>query len=219
MLKIGHRGARACEPENTLRSFKKALDLGVDAVELDVRKTKDNRIIVIHDADVKRTTNGEGSVSSLTLEKIKSFNIEKDEKIPTLEEALDFLDKKVRVFVELKEIGVEEQVATLVRKRKLEKNVVVVSFLEDALRKVKEVAPEIETGLIYAKHKNPLKTALELKAQWLLAFYKFTHTANVQKAHENGLKIVVWTVNTPEEVAEMAKKGVDGIASDKPDIL
>jgi len=78
---------------------------------------------------------------------------------------------------------------------------------------------DIETGLIYAKHKNPLKSALELKAQWLLAFYKFTHTANVQKAHESGLKVLVWTVNTPEEVAEMKKKGVDGVASDKPDIL
>jgi len=93
------------------------------------------------------------------------------------------------------------------------------SFLEDALKKVKEIDPKIETGLIYAKHKDPKEAALDLKAQWLLAFYKFTHTVNVQKAHENGLKVIVWTANTPEEVAEMVKKGVDGIASDKPDIL
>ena len=219
MLKVGHRGARAYEPENTLRSFKKAIELGVDAVELDVRKTKDGEIIVMHDADVKRTTNGEGLVSNLTLKEIKILTSEKDEKIPTLEEALDFLDKKFKVFVELKEIGIEEQVTSLVKKKALEKNVVIVSFLEDALKKVKELDPEIETGLIYAKHKNPLKAAIDLKAQWLLAFYKFVHTANVQKAHENGLKMIVWTVNTSEEVAEMVKKGVDGVASDKPDIL
>jgi glycerophosphoryl diester phosphodiesterase len=219
MLKVGHRGARAYEPENTLRSFKKAIELGVDAVELDVRRTKDNEIVVIHDADVKKTTNGSGLVSELTLKEIKGLSTEKNEKIPTLEEALEALDKKVKVFVELKESGLEEHVLALVKKGGVKKSVVLVSFLEDALKKVREIDPEIETGLIYAKHKNPLKTALDLKAQWLLAFYKFTHTANVQEAHENGLKIVVWTVNTPEEVAEMAKKGVDGVASDKPDIL
>ncbi len=219
MIKVGHRGARAYEPENTIRSFKKALELGVDAVELDIRKTKDGEIVVIHDADIKRTTNGEGLVSELTLKEIKSFPTEKDERIPTLEETLGFLDKKVKVFIELKELGLEKPVLALISKKGLKKNVVVVSFLEDALRKVRELDPEIETGLIYAKHKNPLKAAVELKAQWLLAFYKFTHTANVQKAHENGLKVIVWTVNTPEEASEMAKKGVDGIASDKPDIL
>ncbi len=219
MLRIGHRGARAYAPENTLASFKKALEIGVDAVELDVRKTKDNQLVVIHDADVKRTTRGEGLVSELTLKEIKSFSAEKGEKIPTLEETLDFLDKKVKVFIELKETGIEEQVLSIVHAKGLEKNVVITSFLEDALKKVRELDKDIETGLIYAKHKNPIKVALELKANYLFALYRFTHTANVQKAHENGLKVIVWTINTPEEVEEYAKKGVDGIASDKPDIL
>jgi glycerophosphoryl diester phosphodiesterase len=218
MLRIGHRGARAYSPENTLASFKKALEIGVDAVELDVRKTKDNQIVVIHDADVKRTTNGEGLVSELTLKEIKNLSAD-GEKIPTLEETLDFLDKKVTVFIELKEVGIEEQVLSLVCAKGLERNVVIVSFLEDALKNVRELNKDIETGLIYTKHKNPLKAALELKANYLLALYRFMHTANVQKAHENGLKVVVWTINTPEEVEEYAKKGVDGIASDKPDIL
>lgn len=219
MIKVGHRGARAYEPENTLRSFKKAIELGVDAIELDVRRTKDNEIIVIHDADVKRTTNGSGLVSELSLKEIKNLSSEKNEKIPTLEEALDCVNKKAKTFIELKEAGYEKQVLELIEKKGLKKNVVLVSFLEDALKKLRDLDSEVETGLIYAKHKNPLKAALDLKAQWLLAFYRFTHTANVQKAHENGLKVVVWTVNTPEEAVEMAKKGVDGIASDKPDIL
>ena len=125
----------------------------------------------------------------------------------------------MKVFVELKETGIEEQVLSIVHAKRLEKNVVITSFLEDALKKVRELDKDIETGLIYAKHKNPLKAALELKANYLLALYRFTHTANVEKAHERGLKVVVWTINTPEEVEEYAKKGVDGIASDKPDIL
>jgi glycerophosphoryl diester phosphodiesterase len=219
MLRIGHRGARAYEPENTLRSFRKALEIGVDAVELDVRKTKDNQLVVIHDADVKRTTDGMGLVNDLTLDEIKEFSMSKSEKIPSLEEALDFLDKKVKVLIELKEADVERQVITAVRERGLQKNVIIVSFIEEALRKVRELDKEVETGLIYAKHKNPIKTALELRASYLLPFYRFTHTASVQKAHENGLKVIVWTINKPEEVAEYAKKGVDGIASDKPDIF
>lgn len=219
MLRIGHRGARAYEPENTLRSFKKALEIGVDAIELDVRKTKDNYLIVIHDADVKRTTNGKGLVADLALEEIKRLDTEKNEKIPTLEEALDFIDKKAKIIIELKEPGYEKKILSLIRSRKLDKNVIIVSFNEDALRKVRQLNKEVEMGLIYAKHKNPLKAALELKANYLLPLYRFTHTANVQKAHENNLKVFVWTINTPEEIEEYAKKGVDGIATDKPDLL
>jgi len=219
MLKIGHRGARAYEPENTLSSYKKALELGVDAVELDVRRTKDGEIIVIHDAEVDRTTNGRGLVSQLTLKEIKQFNTEKDQKIPTLEEALDFLDKKVKVLIELKETGFDEKMLKVIRKKGLEKNVIIVSFLEEALRKVRELDDIVETGLIYTNHKNPIKTASDLKANYLLPLYRFTHTADVQKAHQNGLKVIVWTINKREEVAEYVKKGVDGITSDRPDIL
>jgi len=219
MLRIGHRGARAYEPENTLRSFRKALELGVNAVELDVRMTKDGEIVVIHDAEVDRTTNGTGLVSTLTLKEIKGLKTEKDETIPTLEEALDFLDKKVKVLIELKETALEAKVLKIVQKGKLESNVVIVSFLEDALRNVKQLDEKVETGLIYVKHKNPVKAAIDLKASYLLPLYRFTHTADVQKAHQNGLRVIVWTINKPGEVADYVKKGVDGITSDTPDIL
>jgi glycerophosphoryl diester phosphodiesterase len=219
MLRIGHRSARAYVPENTLKSFKKALEIGVDAVELDVRKTKDNQLVVIHDADIKRTTNGEGLVSAFTLMEIQGFDAGSGEKIPTLEEVLDFLDKKAKVFVELKESGIEEQVLAIVKEKGLEKNVIITSFIEEALKKVRELNGNVETGLIYVNYKNPIKAALELKANYLLPLYRFTHTANVKEAHQNGLKVVVWTINKPEEVKEYAKKGVDGIASDNPDIL
>lgn len=164
MLRIGHRSARAYVPENTLKSFKKALEIGVDAVELDVRKTKDNQLVVIHDADIKRTTNGEGLVSAFTLMEIQGFDAGSGEKIPTLEEVLDFLDKKAKVFVELKESGIEEQVLAIVKEKGLEKNVIITSFIEEALKKVRELNGNVETGLIYVNYKNPIKAALELKA-------------------------------------------------------
>ena len=219
VLKIGHRGARAYEPENTLRSFQRAIEIGVDAVELDVRKTKDNELVVIHNADVNKTTNGSGSVNELTLEEIKRLVIEKDEKVPTLKEALDFVGKRVIVLVELKETGIEEKTLDLIRQKGLMDNVIIISFIEDSLKKVRELSDEVTTGLIYVRHKNPIQTALELKAEYLLPLYNFTYSANVNKAHENGLKVIVWTINKKEDVAKYRNKGVDGIASDCPDIL
>jgi len=218
-LKIGHRGARAYETENTLSSFKRAIELGANAVELDVRRTKDNEIVVIHNTDVDKTTDGSGSVSDFTLEEIKKFVTEKGEQIPTLEEVLDFVGKRVKILVELKETGIEEKVLGLIREKGLMENVIIVSFHEEALRKARELNDEVATGLIYVRHKNPIQSALDLKAEYLLPLYRFTHSANVRKAHENGLKVIVWTINKKEEVDEYRKKGVDGIATDSPDIL
>jgi glycerophosphoryl diester phosphodiesterase len=219
LLKIGHRGARAYEPENTLSSFRRAVELGVDAIELDVRKTKDNEIVVIHNSDVNKTTDGSGAVSDFTLEEIKRSVTEKGEHIPTLEEVLDAVGKRVKVLVELKETGIEENVLDLIQRKRLIENVILISFHEDVLRKVRELNDKVTTGLIYVRHKNPIQSALDLKAEYLLPLYRFTHSANVKKAHEKGLKVIVWTINTKEEALEYKNKGVDGIATDRPDIL
>jgi len=153
------------------------------------------------------------------LEEIKRFVTEKGERVPTFGEALDFIDRKVKVLVELKEPGIEDKVLGLIRERGLLDNVVLISFHEDALRRVRELDSTVETGLIYVRHRDPVGAALELKARYLLPLYRFTHSANVRKAHENGLKVIVWTINKKEEVAKYIEKGVDGIASDRPDIL
>jgi glycerophosphoryl diester phosphodiesterase len=219
MLKIGHRGAKTHEPENTIRSFKKALELGVNAVELDVRKTKDGQLVVIHDSEVDKTTNGVGKVDEFTLEEIKEFVKQKGEKIPTLKEALDFLDEKVKILVELKETGYEEKVYDLIKEQGLIDNVIIVSFKEEALKRIRELDPNIETGFIYARYKKPLEKAEELKVDYVLPLYHFTHTADVKRAHEKGLKVIVWTINKKEDVEKFVAKGVDGITSDSPEIL
>jgi glycerophosphoryl diester phosphodiesterase len=219
MLKIGHRGARAYEPENTLSSFRKAIELGATAIELDVRKTKDGKLVVIHNADVNKTTNGEGAVNELTLEQIQKLVTDKNEHIPTLDDVLDAVGKKVKILVEIKEVGTEKQILDLIQKKGLLDNVILVSFHEESLKTVRELNDKVETGLIYVRHKNPIQTALDLKAEYLLSLYSFTHSANIQKAHEKGLKVIVWTINKKEEAQEYKQKGVDGIATDRPDIL
>lgn len=216
-LKVGHRGARAYEIENTIESFKRAIELGVNAIEFDVRKTKDKKLIVIHDDNLKRVFGKEIAINQATLKELKQIT---EDKIPTLAEALQFIDKKVeKILIELKEIGCEKNVLEVIKKEKLHNHVIIISFYEEALSEVRRLDTKIETGLIYAKHKNPIASALKLDTQYLVPLYKLTHTKNIQDAHKNNLKVIVWTINTKQEAKIYIDKGVDGIASDKPDIL
>ncbi len=217
LLRIGHRGARAYEIENTLESFRKAIELGVNAVELDVRQSKDAKLIISHDDNLKKVFGIDTTVSGATLKELKQVT---GKKILTLAESLRFIDGKVeKILVELKEAGYEKKVLDVVRKEKREDSVIVVSFREESLARVRDLDKRIETGLIYAKFKNPVEAALKLNAQYLVPLYRFVHTRDVEKAHKNNLKVIVWTINTKEEAKEYIAKGVDGIASDKPDIF
>jgi glycerophosphoryl diester phosphodiesterase len=216
-LKVGHRGAKAYKVENTLDSFQKAIELGVNAIELDVRKTKNDKLIVIHDDNLKRVFGKDVPVNHATLKELKQLT---EDKIPTLEEALQFIDKRVeKILIELKEVGCEKKVLEIINKEKLRDHVIIVSFHEEALFEMRQLDTKIETGLIYARHKNPITSALKLNAQYLVPLYKLTHTKNIEDAHKNNLKVIVWTINTKQEVKAYMDKGVDGIASDKPDIL
>jgi glycerophosphoryl diester phosphodiesterase len=216
-LKVGHRGARAYEIENTLESFKKAIALGVNAIELDVRKSKDGKLVIIHDDNLKKVFKKDIQVNQVTLKELKQFT---ENRIPTLEESLKVIDKKVdKILVELKEVGYEKKVLDIIKKAKLKDRVIIISFHEQALSNIRELDNKIETGLIYVKYKNPVDSALKLNAQYLVTLYRFTHTRDVEKAHKNNIKVIVWTINKKQEVEDYIAKGVDGIASDKPDIL
>jgi glycerophosphoryl diester phosphodiesterase len=216
-LRVGHRGARAYEIENTVESFKKAIDLGANAIELDLRQSKDGEIIVCHDDNLKRLFGKELPVNKATLDELKQST---ENKIATLEEALRFIDRKVeKILVELKETGYEKKILDLIRKEELEDNVILVSFLGECLDRVRALNTEIETGLIYTKLRNPVEAAQKLGAQYLVPLYRFIHSRDVEKAHKYNIKVIVWTINTKEEAIKYIAKGVDGIASDKPDIF
>ena len=226
MLKIGHRGAAGEAPENTLASFGFAIKQGINAVELDIRETKDKHLVVFHDENLKRLTGKEGAIKDYNLNELKTFKIlNGNESIPTLDEALDFLDNKVsKILIEIKEEGTEKGIIKIVKEKKLIDKVIITSFHEGALKKVKEIEPKLETGLIYAsykseKYKNPIEAAIALHISYLIPLYHFTHTKNIEDAHKNNLKVIVWTINTKKEAEEFKKKGVDGIASDYPEIL
>jgi glycerophosphoryl diester phosphodiesterase len=220
-LKVGHRGAKAYETENTLESFRKAIELGVNAIELDVRQSGDEKLIISHNENLKKVFGKDRQVNMATLEELKQLSAGR---VPTIEEALVCIDKKVdKILVELKETGYEKKVLDAIKKQRLKDRVIIVSFHEESLAAVKNLDSEIETGLIYAKFrskiKNPVQAALKLNARYLVPLYRFVHTKDIEKAHENNLKVIVWTINTREEARQYIAKGVDGIASDKPDIF
>jgi glycerophosphoryl diester phosphodiesterase len=216
-LKVGHRGAKAYETENTLESFGKAVSLGVNAVELDVRTSKDGALIVSHDDGLKRVYGKDVLLSDATLKELKDLTAGK---IITLEEALRFLRGKVeKILVELKETGFEKKTLEVIGKEKLKGKAVIVSFHVEALSSVRELDKKIEAGLIYAKFKKPIEAALNLGLQYLVPLYRFVHRRDVQKAHKNDLKVIVWTINRRDEAMSYIAKDVDGIATDKPDIF
>lgn len=216
-LKVGHRGAKAYEMENTRQSFQRAIELGANAIEMDVRRSKDGKLVIMHDENLKRVFGRNVQVNESTLSELKKLS---GDKIPTLEEALEFIDKKVEKFLlELKEVGYEKRILEIIRKERLNKRVIIISFHEQAIANIRQLDSRIETGLVYSRYKNPVHAAIGLNAQYLIPFYRFIHTKNIAEAHKNRLKVIVWTINTEQEAKEYRTKGVDGITSDKPNIL
>ncbi len=214
MLIIGHRGASAFAPENTIESFQKALDLGADGFECDVRMSKDKKLVVIHDADVKRVSGKTDlkQVNELTAKQLAKY------KIPTLQEVIDLKKKhpKQLMLIEIKEPGTEKEIVDLVKKNGIAKQVMIVSFNSSAINKVKQLfKPEtVKTGFIFSKMTpRPFPIALGVKADWIIPLNTLIDKEMVETAHKRGIKILAWTIENPFIAKKMDNLGVDAIAS------
>jgi glycerophosphoryl diester phosphodiesterase len=217
---IGHRGACGYEPENTIRSLRKAINLGVDAVEIDVRLTKDNKLAVIHDTTLDRTTNGKGLVRNYTLEELKKFDAGKGEHIPSLSEVIDFVRNKVELVIEIKDLGSESLVASAVLDEGVADSVMVTSFHPSSVLTIKELLPKIKTGVIFSS--EPIRAyelALHTKANAILPRIDRLSKTMVKQAHEHNVLVYTWVVNNKAEFFKALDLGVDGVASDFPDVL
>jgi len=224
-LKIGHRGAMGYEPENTIASFRRALELKVDAVELDVYCCKTGELVVIHDDKVGRTTDGKGYVVEKTFAELRSLDAGKGEKIPTLEEVLDSVDKKAVVNIELKGPNTAKPVSGVIGKYIREKGWLadlfwVSSFNHYELRIFKELFTEIKIGaLITGIPLDCAEFGKKLTVQSVNLCIKFITKDFVDDAHQKGMKVFVWTVNDPDDIKKMRALEVDGIFSNFPDRL
>ena len=220
ILKISHRGASAYEPENTLRAIKQALGYAVDMVEIDVRETKDGQIMVIHDETLERTTNGRGYVHQMTYNELSKLDAGKGERIPTLQEVIDLVKGRVGLVVELKGSGTTDKVARILAENNFADQTLVTSFIHPAVKRIKELNPQLRTGVIFRSAPiKPSQLALDANANALFPYYKYVTTQMIEDAHGNYLTVNVWTVDTREEIEYYVRMGVDGVVTNKPDLL
>lgn len=237
LIKIAHRGAsgRGLAPENTLAAFKKALQIGVDAVELDVHLSQDDNVVVVHDSTIDRTTNIQGAVAQMSLEEIKSadagswFGDEyKNESIPTLYEALKLITKKSISVIEIKPLGIAKEVVQVLENADVIDKCVVISFHPAALKEVRELNPQIPTGLLIGaispKSRKVQAADLahkvaEIGSSSALLYHRSITARLVKELHKRGINVWAWTVDHRYRMRRLAHMGVNGIISNYPNLL
>ncbi|WP_376790386.1 glycerophosphodiester phosphodiesterase [Thermoflexus sp.] len=234
-LNLAHRGASRIAPENTLRAFRLAMELGADGLELDVHLSRDGIPVVLHDADLRRTTDGSGWVWEKTVAELKALDAGawKDprfagERIPTLDEVFEAFGDRALYNIELKaftpwRVGWVRAVVERVRRYGLAGRVLLSSFNPLALRWAWRLAPEIPRGLLIGP-----ELPLPLRRAWFafLAPHQARHL-HVQMIDEgtvlwcrrNGYAVVAWTANETEEMRRLIQLGVAAIITDEPDRL
>lgn len=231
-VRIGHRGSSAECPENTIASFRRALEQGAQMIECDLQLTADEHVVIIHDWTVDRTTTGEGTVREMTLDQIQALDAGvwkgprfAGEVVPTLEETLDAVLPSARLNLELKCRGSDEDarrlamsVVAAVAQRDAFDRVIFSSFDRASLEALRDVSSEARLGVlwIFAPFDEAFALAEELGAAALHPRAEAVDVRVVDAAHERGLAVNTWTVNEPPAVLDMIRAGVDGIISDFP---
>lgn len=225
LLKIGHRGAKGHIAENTLESIQKALDFGVDAIEIDVHKCETGELVVIHDFTLDQTTNGSGEIAKKSLAELKALKVENKFRIPLLTEVLDLIEEKCTINIELKGLNTATATSEIIKKYIAERNwkyedFIVSSFQKNELFQMRKLDENVLLGILSkASVTEAIALGKLLKASAIHPSLGIITRDNVKASHEAGFNVNVWTVNEPEHIARMQEFGVDGIISDFPDRL
>jgi len=221
--KIGHRGAKGYCTENTLSSFKKALDLNVDGIELDVHVCATGELIVFHDFTLDRMTNRSGEIHNFSLEELKKLSVNQVFEISTLEEVLNFIDKKCQLNIELKGHDTAKPTVQIIEKYVKEYNwkmedFIVSSFQREELLKVSQSNSKIPLAVLtQASVEQAVEWAEEFKAKYIHPHFSLLTEDNCFKATQKGFKINTWTVNDVIDIERLKKYKINGIISDFPD--
>lgn len=218
-LIIGHRGAAGLAPENTLASFQRAFNLGVDAVELDVHLVE-SQLVVIHDDKVDRTTNGLGLVADFSLENLQKLNAGEGQTIPLLNEVFEILPSSTGINIELK--GSETGTALSKQLPFLHgpavENLLVSSFNHAELAAFHVSKPEVHCAPIFSKSQNNIvDIARELDAWSVNISNQIANTLLIKELRDNGFRVLVYTINDVTRSRELANLGASGVFTDFPD--
>lgn len=223
VLNIGHRGASGYEPENTIRAFKKAIEIGVDALGIDVRVCATGEVVVIHDDRVDRTTDGFGSVSEKNLHALKELKTRNGERIPTLQETFEFVNRRAKLDIELKESGCAAPAHEVIRhyldvEGWKSEDIFISSFLKSELEAYRALdAAAFLSILSNWTSREVFEFAEKIHAYSLNINFLSLDLDVVRDIHERGFRVFAWTVNEKEDIEKMKSIGVDGIFSNFPD--
>ena len=219
-LCIGHRGARGHEPENTLRSVRRALALGAHGIEIDVWFV-DGELVVIHDAKLDRTTNGRGYVSRKTFAQLRTLDAGQGERIPTLREVFETVDRRAFINIELKGRRTAGPVGALIAEFVEQRgwrfeDFVISSFHRAELRAVSDPRSPIAL-LLTRPTRLSMLSARSVRARFVNPALRYVTRRFVEDAHRRGLRVFVYTVNDPADLARLREWGVDGVFTDFPE--
>jgi glycerophosphoryl diester phosphodiesterase len=218
-------------PENTFAAFELALKQGADVIELDVHLTADNQCIVIHDETLERTTNGHGIVGETTLTELKKLDAGSwmgaefaGQQLPSLDEVLAWASSRCILDIEIKADpvpyeGIEARVVDLIRHHKMQDQVLVISFDHRVPQRVKALAPELATGILYAcRPVDPLALAKQCGANAILPTTDFCDAETIELAHAAGISVNSWATSDPKVIARLVAAGVDSVCTNHPDV-
>ena len=227
---IAHRGASAYEPENTLRAFERAIQMGATMLELDIHLSRDGHPMVIHDAEVSRTTNCKGPVSDMTLKQIKELDAGKGERVPTLTEVIDLARDRAKLYIELKGQRTPGPVVDALSSMAFMDQVIISSFYPWLIQKIKFLNPKIRTSLLIRSEDQGadfVEWALAVAADYVHPAWeneiptpsKLLTPDMIINIRRQGLGLVIWQEDRPSELQELVKLGPDGICTNTPDVL
>lgn len=216
---VGHRGASDLVAENTIGSFLRALEIGVNELELDLRATSDGQVVVIHDATVDRTTNGTGAVGELTLEQIQALDAGDGARIPTFAEVLEATTGWLQV--EIKDPKAIDPMMAVLRDHPAQvARLVPTSFDTENVARLATLLPDVCVGLISKESSiEVLDRAAELGARRVLVGIAGVDAEFVRTAHDRGFRVDVWPIDTPDQVRQAVELGADGFTTDDPRIV
>ena len=218
LLTVGHRGAAGHAPENTLEAIQKGIALGVDFVEIDVRRTADGVLVALHDATVDRTTNGKGRVDRLYLRDIEKLDAGNGQHIPTLEKVLMAAAGKAGLLLELKIRGAARQTVETVREHGFKNAVIYASFLHDELTHVRAVDPEASLMMLFRGVSHPsVARAIQYGASYVGLRHDKATRPLVDSFHRADVLVFVYTANISREIQYALSLDVDGVISNFPE--
>ena len=223
-VNYAHRGASTYTPENTFLAFYTGMYMGANGIETDVQMTKDGVLVLFHDDTITRLTGQEGRISDFTLEELQQFTFEKHgqaDKIVVFEDFLkQFGWRDITFAIEIKQAGIEAEIADMIRKYHIEGKCVVTSFLKDAIRRIKEYAPELHIGLLkYGVSDNLIEELKEMGAEEVCPHSKEITPEKVAKWHREGFNVRAWGLDSEELMRNVYDSKVDGMTVNFPDKL